>query len=208
MSEGSEASEANKPAKMAKMAGTTRSDKSDEWDHPHVMIDLETLGTEPGSVILSIGMVTLDADDGRRQEWSRCIDVTTLLAAGFTVDTETAQWWSRQSEEARAELWRDPRPVEEVMMAAASWLESFGPRVRVWGNAPSFDCRILATAMERCGIDVPWRFWNERCFRTFRAMHPGVVERDGAHHDALADARAQAMFVVGKVNAQEQPPAE
>jgi hypothetical protein len=39
-------------------------------------------------------------------------------------------------------------------------------------------------------------------------MHPGVVERDGAHHDALADARAQAMFVVGKLNDQEQPPAE
>jgi hypothetical protein len=47
----------------------------------NVMIDIETLGTRPGSVILSIGACRFGAD-GIGEEFYRAIDVLDSLMAG------------------------------------------------------------------------------------------------------------------------------
>ena len=74
----------------------------------HVMIDLETLGTLPGSVILSIGAVVFDPS----KPISECIEgqfycvVNTedSLRHGLKLNQATLDWWERQSQEAREVL--------------------------------------------------------------------------------------------------------
>ena len=50
-----------------------------------------------------------------------------------------------------------------------------------------------------CGRDVPWKHYNERCFRTMKNL-PGAKSlcppHDGTQHNALVDARQQALWLV------------
>lgn len=63
----------------------------------------------------------------------------------------------------------------------------------VWGNSPSFDCAILVEFVGRYAGAVPWKFTQERDFRTARALNPAApYERPADAHSALADALAQA----------------
>lgn len=60
--------------------------------------------------------------------------------------------------------------------------------------------RWLDTELERRGAGeqgaepgVPWPHWNDRCYRTLKAMRPDVkMERTGTHHNAVDDATSQA----------------
>jgi len=68
-----------------------------------VMIDIETLGTEPGCAILSIGAVHFTAA-GRGETLYRNIDRASCEDAGLEIDEETVKWWSEQDEAAQAVL--------------------------------------------------------------------------------------------------------
>lgn len=61
----------------------------------NVMIDLETFGTRPGSVIVSIGAVEFSMD-GIGEAYYRAIDVASSLLAGLTIDEITVKWWREQ----------------------------------------------------------------------------------------------------------------
>jgi exodeoxyribonuclease VIII len=57
---------------------------------------------------------------------------------------------------------------------------------------------MVAHAIKRAGQDVPWQFWNTRCFRTLKNMQAAknvTVPRAGVHHNALHDALYQAKVV-------------
>lgn len=69
-----------------------------------IMVDLETLGTAPGSVILSIGAVRFDVEEGLLDEFYVNIDVESSQRLGLTIDGATVMWWMKQSDAARAKL--------------------------------------------------------------------------------------------------------
>ena len=71
-------------------------------------------------------------------------------------------------------------------------------KARVWGNGASFDNPILANAYRAVNLDPPWRFWNDRCYRTVKSMFGKNVklERIGEHHNALDDAKSQADHLI------------
>jgi len=69
--------------------------------------------------------------------------------------------------------------------------------VRVWGNGAAFDNVILASAYRQANITQPWLFWNDRCYRTVKALSPAVtMQRNGTHHNALDDAESQARHLI------------
>ena len=83
----------------------------------HLMLDLETLGTTPGCVVLSIGAVEFDLD-GIKSEFRAHIDVDSSTALGLKVDARTVMWWLDQSKEAQnALLQADPFPIHGVLDA-------------------------------------------------------------------------------------------
>lgn len=172
----------------------------------NIMVDLETLGTEPGSVILSIGAVHF-RDGEIHSGFQESIAPKSCMQLGMKADPSTMLWWMEQSEEARAQLLNGQlhaKPMSDVLREFIKWVSQCTggcldlKNVRIWGNGASFDCALLMAAYRRADIPVPWKYSGERCYRTVKALNPDVVEeaREGTHHDALADATHQAKHLM------------
>jgi len=164
-----------------------------------VMVDLETLGRGAGCVILSIGAVVFDEVTGELgHTFYTSISRASCLAAGLTEDESTVTWWSRQAPEAQQAL-RDAESLEapsltNALMEFAAFLNI---NDEVWGNGSDFDNVILAAAYSATGMILPWKFWNNRCYRTLKNLRPEIkLERIGTHHNALDDAKTQAAHAI------------
>lgn len=160
-----------------------------------VMLDLETFGTSPGSVIVSIGAVAFNKDE-LGPTFYRNIDISDAMRAGFHVQGETLAWWMQQSDGARSALFNNPDPItlKEALNRFSEYLRTLPPRVRVWGNGATFDNVLLSEAYRGCGIRRPWSYKDDVCFRTLNKFVGAVYpERVGTHHNALDDAKTQAI---------------
>jgi exodeoxyribonuclease VIII len=163
----------------------------------HLMLDLETLGQRPGSVILSIGAVFFN-ESGIKGRFYRAIILESSLKAGLTIDAPTLEWWTTKHPQALKELMNTPTKVP--LRHALDDLDSFvrlragvWDKILVWGNGAAFDLALLNAAYAACGLNAPWRHWNERCFRTLLALaNNGAKPNLGNSHHALADAVNQA----------------
>lgn len=165
----------------------------------HIMIDLETMGTSPSAAIVAIGAVIFDEHTLRDQFYAN-VDLQSAIDSGATVDGSTVMWWLKQSDAARAAI-TDPettRPIREALedFAAFTRLAAQHGLEGVWGNGASFDNVLLAESYRRLGMDRPWPFWLDRCYRTMKNLHTSVpVDHTGVAHNALDDAVAQAMHL-------------
>jgi 3' exoribonuclease, RNase T-like len=167
-----------------------------------VMMDLETLGTRPGSAIRSVGAVVFDPHgDDLGDIFSRNITAMSCWIAGLAVDRATLDWWDKQSRDARDAARVDQRPLAEVVREFHAWLRGQGdPRsLRVWCHGANFDEPLWQCAAHASGEGgPPWSFWNVRCTRTLHAtagFNPKSIPREGVHHSAAADAAYQARCV-------------
>lgn len=164
----------------------------------HVMVDLETFGTRPGSVLRSIGAVVFDPKTGAfGKEFYVNITRASCEKAGLLVDPKTEAWWAEQSPEAQAALAINPRTLIEALAAFHEWWSFEAKGEFIWGHGASFDGVLLASAYRAIGVEPPWQFWNERCCRTVLALGNRRIgkERQGEHHNALDDAKSQAVAV-------------
>jgi len=169
-----------------------------------VMIDLETLGTRPGSVILSIGAVEFHTLHGLGREFYAVLNVADSVLAGLSTDPKTIQWWENQSPEARQVLVEAHNaalsfPVRAVCSQFAAWLPGDSPSARrLWGNGANFDNVLLDALYDSVGQSRPVIYRNNLCFRTLKALVPlpEVFDPPATPHHALEDAKAQARHAV------------
>jgi hypothetical protein len=163
-----------------------------------VMVDLETMGTGPNAAITAIGAVEFDTTSGTLgRTFYNVVDLASAVEQGGQIDASTVMWWLRQSDEARAALGKDAISLPHALQQFAEWIAPCGPGVRVWGNGASFDNVVLGSAYRNAGWPQPWKFWNDRCYRTVKAMYPNILmERSGTHHNALDDAVSQAKHLL------------
>lgn len=159
-----------------------------------VMLDLETLGKTPGSVIVAIGAVKF-AEGQILDRFYERVDAESCVVLGLQMDVSTVMWWLTQDEEARMEITRQGRPLADVLRSFSSWIDD--PDAEIWGNGASFDNVLLAEAYDRTGLTRPWQYWNDRCYRTVKNLHPErSMKRMGTHHNALDDAESQALHLM------------
>jgi hypothetical protein len=158
------------------------------------MLDLETLGNKPGSVIVAVGAVKF-ADGKITSTFYARVDPQSCIDAGLKVDVATVMWWLKQSDAARLEITKTGEPLAVVLSNFARWLGDAD--AEVWGNGAAFDNVLLADAYEALRLPRPWKFWNDRCYRTMKSLHPEVpMPRAGTHHNALDDATDQAFHLM------------
>lgn len=168
----------------------------------HVMIDLETLDTKPGSVILSIGAVAFDFNTEEIDCFHTPINLKSSMNAGFTSSADTILWWMNQSDVARKEVFIDTEiSVFSALDLFSIWASNYKDS-RIWGNGAAFDNVLLRSAYEKLKLRCPWNFKNDRCYRTLVNMHNfnvGAIEFVGEKHNALDDAKFQ-VKILRKLN--------
>lgn len=169
----------------------------------HLMIDLETLSTVPGGIILSIGAVLFTADGVSDRTFYTNINVTNSESHGFLTDADTLKWWEAQSDEAKSAV-LSAFTMESPTVREA--LDEFGmfikqnvedvKQLQVWSYGANFDISFLEVYFARLDRKVPWHYRNARCHRTLKALVSESVfegiKREGEKHNALHDAIFQA----------------
>ena len=166
-----------------------------------VMLDLETMGNGPDAAIIAIGATEFDLQNRAlgRQFYS-VIDLESAVKFGGVMDASTVLWWLNQSEDARKPFADKGHHVDASLMIFSNWLAQAGPidELKIWGNGAGFDNVILASAYRRSGIQQPWQYRNDRCYRTLKGLYKDVKmgPRCGVHHNALDDAASQALHLL------------
>jgi len=162
----------------------------------HIMVDLETFGTKPGSVLRSIGAAVFSLDTGDvGSTFYRNITRQSCEAVGLTADPATEKWWASQSREAQEALLVDPRPIGQVIDDFHEWFRS-NRGVQVWSQGANFDPVLWEAAVKArlATAQPPWKFWNVRDTRTvYEAAYfdDKAVPRDATYHNALDDSLHQ-----------------
>lgn len=158
------------------------------------MLDLETLGNRPGSVIVAVGAAKFGGGKITDTFYQR-VDAESCVRLGLKIDASTLMWWLQQEDAARLEVTKAGKPIEQVLNLFSEWLAD--PDAEVWGNGAAFDNVLLGDAYDRALLDRPWKFWNDRCYRTVRGLRPDIpAARRGVHHNALDDAKTQALHLM------------
>jgi hypothetical protein len=159
------------------------------------MVDIETLGTKPGSVILSIGAVDFGPAPQDGKPFFRSIDVFSSLMAGCSIDAETLAWWRKQSPWAK-----DAAQPAHGQVSLPAALDAFAKYVEgadeVWAKGPDFDLVLLASVYQHFGARVPWSFRKTRDCRTIYALAGVTHDSHGIDHSAVDDAVGQAKAVL------------
>ena len=158
-----------------------------------VMLDLETMGTASDSAIIAIGAVKF-TDTAVLEKFYVNVSLQSCIDVGLKIDGDTVMWWMQQSEEARASFTDNAVHINLALQMFSKWIN--GDK-QVWGNGASFDNAILSSAYSKCQLSQPWKFWNDRCYRTIKSLYPEIkLQRVGTYHKALDDAESQALHLI------------
>lgn len=177
-----------------------------------LMVDIETLGQDGDSVILSIGACAGDLSGGLVDDFSVNVDVRSQNSR--SINRSTLWWWMQQEKAAIDALFMpEPKPFKRAIPEFIDFcndVEFDG----VWANGVSFDLKILRNCIMAMGRKVPWGYQQEMCLRPIRKLGEkhGVVynehyaqwvEEGGVSHSAVDDALRQYDYlkkVMEKVN--------
>lgn len=166
----------------------------------HIVVDLETLSTQPNALVLSIGAVALTSS-GTPVEGGNFYVVLKQDEQGAVrhISQSTVAWWEQQSTEAQQAAYKPTvctSFVEDALDGFSDWVESITDpkQVLVWGNGCSFDNVILANLYDDWHRERPWSFWNDRDMRTVTGLMPvlKMLPFEGIKHHALHDAKHEA----------------
>lgn len=164
-----------------------------------VMIDLETLATQPDASILTIGAVKFDPfgdeiNDPRCEKFYVRVDIDSCDKLGLAVNDDTIKWWSQQSKEAQDEAFSTESriPIHEAMDQLYKF--TWGCK-RVWSHGAAFDIVICEHIFRKIGKAIPWNFWTVRDTRTLFDLGIDPVRPPVLKHHALEDAWNQAVGV-------------
>ncbi|HCL9682370.1 TPA: 3'-5' exoribonuclease, partial [Escherichia coli] len=131
----------------------------------HLMIDLETMGTNTNAPIVVIGAVFFDPQTGEiGPVFYIVISLTDAMNTGAVPDGGTIKWWLKQSSEARAAILTGQVKLKDSLSRFREFINEYSDEkfVQVWGNGATFDNAILRTSYERLDIPCPWRYHNDR----------------------------------------------
>ena len=165
-------------------------------DIPHVMIDLETMGTSCIAAPMSIGAVKFDMDGKILDRFHKGISLKSCVSIGMEMDVDTVAWWLKQSKENQERvLALKAENIGVVLQMFEGWLHPLNKYMtNVWSHGSNFDTVILTNAYKLLGKEVWWKYSNVRDTRTLFDI-AGYEYKAKGGHDALEDAENQALAV-------------
>ena len=164
------------------------------------MIDLETLGVEPDSVVMTLGAIKFDPFSNSEPHTPLYLrgDVEEQSEQyGRSIDNNTLTWWSKQSQSVQDEAFGENQErvlVKEMLRQLNKWCVGLD---YIWCQGPTFDFVILQDLYKNAQKPTPWNYWQIRDSRTLFSMMPSDPRKDIQEelHNALADCYYQAKCV-------------
>jgi len=160
---------------------------------PHVMLDLETMSSDPTAAVIQIGAVPFSLED-IGPGFKTTIDLEDSMRYG-TVSGPTIKWWMEQADAARKSVMSGTRTLRQGLQDFGDWMRGLeGGGHKVWAHA-TFDHPILLNAYSKSNLIRPFHYRQCRDLRTLEEFWGGGIEwpsRKNVHHDALDDAIFQA----------------
>lgn len=197
-----------------------------------LMLDLETLDTKPGGVILSIGAVFFDRKTGLIPSNGIFHEETNMesqIVLHGTVSADTMDFWARTDPEWIEKVMGDEyqkgvQPIREALLKLNAWCSKHFLSSQefhlegVWSQGQDFDMGILAEMYRRVANNsgardfgagaMPWPFYLHRDTRTvydITGFNPNSVQRTGRHHNALDDCLHQVKCLLQAIGPIQRP---
>jgi 3' exoribonuclease, RNase T-like len=157
-----------------------------------VMIDIETLDTEPTAVVLSLGVAVFN-DSRVTNTTSWTFKIQPQIDAGHTISASTMKFWMDQDPDVRAEAFKEEYRSDKVNYLFNYFLKCHEV-TEFWAYKPSFDYVILSNLWK--GFEVPWSKGRFLDAYTLQRLTSIPIPRSKGHHNALIDAVDQANYVI------------
>lgn len=143
-----------------------------------IMVDIETLDTQPTAVILSIAARAFNIKSGKTETigFNVTIEIQSQIDQGRTTSIATVLWWGKQSERASDLAFSEEMNLLTALIQLREYFQSHCTNnTRVWSRSPSFDLVVLKNAL---GNDLPiWEYNQERDVRTYNWAIPIKTKR-------------------------------
>lgn len=165
-----------------------------------LMLDIETLDTEPTAVVFQVGACVFDdsGDIFNKSLWH--VDILPQIIRGRTISLETQKFWMAQKEEA---WFRMPQEVTTVFQMFTDLNVMIDQKKvgEVWSNSPSFDAVIMRSLAKDFSASPAWDFRQDRDVRTLKKIATfmgwgGFNSVTATTHNAIEDAIDQTNAVV------------
>jgi hypothetical protein len=126
-----------------------------------LLVHLDTLGHRPSSMIIGLGAAVWDlpSEEQPSNFFYQSISCESNSRLGRTFSTETLDWWRNEASY--------DAPFKEPLVELANAFHDFiaffrancAEDCRVWMWCPH-QTAILLSAMDRCFVAEPWRYWK------------------------------------------------
>ena len=193
---------------------STTSQTQDKPQFIDIVLDLETLALSEDAAILQIGCALPQFSANKLLKranhiipfFEATIAYEQAINSEFSKDPDTLDWWEKQSVEARKSVFSGQDSYIDAFEKLRDWMLSIkaaGFEIRLWGNGPEFDNRILDYALNCFNIRDLWNFRNNHSMRTAQLFFPqdkDWCEEMGKRyikHTALGDASYEADILDG-----------
>ena len=188
----------------------------------HFMLDIETLGTEPDSIVTELGIYTFSKNDSYipASLYGR-IGITDQIYAGRTVSSDTLKWhFEKNSVNFLEYIDADKSNVDDALVALKVFVEAEkkkipGCKIYIWANSPIFDIIILKDLYKSLGYPIEETIFNEDLFKYQTIMDYRTITKlinkedlnlikeevemeseEGSYHNALYDAIHQSKVLM------------
>ena len=172
----------------------------------HIMLDLETLSTDPNAVIVTIAAVrfSLSLNNNETEDFFVNINPLSSKSYGLHINKNTLDWWKNQKPDA-LKAWQHSQI--DLPEAIAKFIQFTGDDDKYghyWANGLSFDEPILRSSIHVVGKKEPWKYWNLHCARTayyLANFNTHDAPRVGNYHSAIDDCLTQISWLKTCLNA-------
>lgn len=170
----------------------------------HVMIDIETLGSDVDSLVLSLGGVRFDPYaenndnmykmDGIAQPVYYNLNIEEQVATR-SINKDTVAWWDTMTPQVREAAFDQTNAVEveDFLRQLSEWCEG----ASFYWSQGSFDYVILEDLYKQYNMNPPWHFAEIMDARTISRTMTFDYRKsvDFDLHNALDDAVVQSLCV-------------
>lgn len=158
-----------------------------------LMLDTETLGVRPTSVITQIGACYFDRYTGEvGNKYCINIEIGSALMAGLTIDQQTVDWWKQQPFKS----WMyDLYSINKAVDMFNDFVKD-APKTLVWSHA-TFDFVLITNMYKVLNRKFPFHYRSARDIRTLVDLAQLRYEpKEIKTHNALEDCERQVKYCV------------